>query len=159
MFSALRQGALVYILDKSEKPSIKTGQVEGVTQPRFNPQAGFGQTVVDISVKIGMDKKDFVGVPSNATIHSSGSITISESRESMIQEINSMLRTSKSVLESVEYNKNVIETCEEMLKEIDPDFKKQQEQDDTINNLKEEMSVLKGDVNKILSLLTQAKTN
>jgi len=37
MFSALRQGALVYILDKSEKPSIKTGQVEGVTQPRFNP--------------------------------------------------------------------------------------------------------------------------
>jgi len=35
-----------------------------------------------------------------------------------------MLRTSKSVLESVEYNKSVIETCEEMLKEIDPDFKK-----------------------------------
>jgi len=42
MFSALRQGALVYILDKGDTPSIKIGQVEGVTQPRFNPAAGFG---------------------------------------------------------------------------------------------------------------------
>jgi len=42
----------------------------------------------------------------------------------MIQEINSMIRTSKSVLESVEYNEKILKTCEEMLKEIDPDYKK-----------------------------------
>lgn len=85
MFSALRQGALLYILDKGENPNIKVGQIEGVTQPRFNPGSGFG-TFVDIAVKIDNEHKDFVGVPSNLSIHSYGNIVISESSDAMIQE-------------------------------------------------------------------------
>lgn len=95
MFSALRQGSLLYILDKGENPSIKIGQVEGVTQPRFTTANGLmGNTVVDIAVKVGNEKVDYIGIPSNASVHSHGNIFISESRESMIQEINAMLRTS-----------------------------------------------------------------
>lgn len=56
MFSALRQGATLYILDKSKDPIIKLGIVENVSVPRpmyktFNPAVSFGtnmQTVVDI---------------------------------------------------------------------------------------------------------------
>lgn len=158
MFSALRQGALLYILDKGENPNIKVGQIEGVTQPRFNPGSGFG-TFVDIAVKIGNEHKDFVGVPSNLSIHSYGNIVISESSDAMIQEINAMLRTSKSVLESVEYHQRVINACEDMLKEIDPDYAKQQERDDALDNLKSEVGSLKQDMNKILDLLTKAKAS
>jgi len=39
---------------------------------------------VDIVLKIGNDKKEFVGIPSNATIHSYGDYVLSESREGMI---------------------------------------------------------------------------
>ena len=85
MFSALRQGSLLYILDKGENLSIKIGQVEGVSQPRFNPGTGLmGVTIVDIAVKIDNEKKDFIGVPSNVSIHEYGNVVISESREQMI---------------------------------------------------------------------------
>lgn len=165
MFSALRQGALIYILDKGEKPGIKIGQVEGVTQPRFSPGSGFG-TIVDIAVKVDNEKKDFVGVPSNVSIHEYGNIVISESREQMIQEIHAMLRTSQSILDSVEYHKNMTVACEEMLKQIDPDYAKQQERDsaldslkDEVGSLKDDVSSLKGNINQILNLLTKAKTD
>jgi len=47
MFSTLRQGAVIYILDKSSEPTLKTGYVENVSIPRpmyktFNPAASFG---------------------------------------------------------------------------------------------------------------------
>lgn len=99
MFSALRQGAVIYILDKSKEPVMKTGYVENVTIPRpmyktFNPAASFGtnmQTVVDITAKVGDEKVTFEGVPSSLTIHSNGDTVLSESREAMISEVDSML--------------------------------------------------------------------
>lgn len=166
MFSALRQGALVYILEKGETPSIKIGQVESVTQPRpkyntFNPTAPFGanmETVVDITVRLDNDKKDYIGIPSNASIHGYGNIVISESRDAMASEVNNMLQTSKQALESIDYHRNVIKTCEEMLKQLDPDYAKQQERDDAIDSLKSEVGSLKSDMSRILDLLTKAKS-
>ncbi len=156
MFSALRQGSLLYILEKGENPNIKIGQVEGVTQPRFAPGTGFGTTVVDITVKVDNENKDFIGVPSGTSVHGYGNVVISESREAMVQEVNAMLRTSKSALESIDYHRKVIDACEDMLKQIDPEYAKQQERDDTIDSLKDEVGSLKEDVNKILKLLTKA---
>jgi hypothetical protein len=50
MFSALRQGMPLYILEKGETPNIKIGQVESVTSPRpmyntFNPAAGLSGNI------------------------------------------------------------------------------------------------------------------
>ena len=167
MFSALRQGALLYILEKGEKPSFKIGTIESVTQPRpkyngYNPTVPFGaavETIVDITVKVDNDKKDYIGVPSNASVHGYGNIVISESREAMVSEVNSMLQTSKQIIESVDYHKKVIESCEEMLKQLDPDYAKQQERDSAIDSLKSEVGSLKNDMTKILNLLTKAGAN
>lgn len=35
MFSALRQGSVVYILEKGENPVLKVGQVVSITQPNY----------------------------------------------------------------------------------------------------------------------------
>jgi hypothetical protein len=83
--------------------SNKIGQVESVTSPRpryntFNPSIPFGnniETIVDITVKIDNEKKEYVGVPSNTSIHEYGNVVITESRDAMISEVNSMLQTSK----------------------------------------------------------------
>lgn len=136
---------------------MKIGQIEGVTQPRFNPASGFGATVVDIAVKIGNEKKDFIGVPGNANVHGYGNYVITETKEAMVQEVNAMLQTSKSILDNIEYHKHVIDMCEEILKQIDPDYAKQQLRDEEINSIKQEVSSLKQDINKVLDLLTKAK--
>lgn len=124
MFSALRQGAPLYILEKGETPNVKIGQVESVTQPRpkygtYNPAMGLGanmETLVDITVKINGDKKEYVGIPSNLSIHGYGDVVISESREAMISEVDGMLQSSKSIIDSIEYHKKMIKSCEDMLK-------------------------------------------
>ena len=95
MFSGLRQGSTLYVLDKSSEPKVITGYVERVSSthpmyPNYNPNVSFGanlQTVVDIVVKVNDDKKEFVGVPSTAIIHSYGDYVISESKDSMIDEV------------------------------------------------------------------------
>jgi len=110
MFSGLQPGAALYVLDKSGEPKVIIGYVERVSiphplYPNYNPAVSFGanlQTAVDIVVKIGNEKKEFVGVPSNSQIHSYGDYVLSESKETMIQEVNSMMESSKSILSNIE---------------------------------------------------------
>lgn len=148
MFSGLQQGAALYILDKSEQPKVMVGYIERVSPihpmyPSYNPNVSFGsnlQTAVDIVLKMGSEKKEFVGVPSNASIHSYGDYVISESREGMIQEVNAMLQNSRSVISNVEQHKSNIEACEKILKELDPVYSKQQERDEAIDSLTKQVN-------------------
>jgi hypothetical protein len=92
MFAGLRQGTALYVLDKSKEPRVIQGYVERISvphplYPNYNPSVSFGanlQTAVDVTVKLGDDRKEFVGVPSTATIHSYGDYVLSESKDSMI---------------------------------------------------------------------------
>lgn len=123
------------------------------------------ETVVDISVRVQDEKLDFKGVPSNLSIANFGSdgVVISESREAMISEVDAMLQSSKSVVENIDYHKSVIDACDEMLKKLNPDFAKQQEREvlitkltKQVDDMQTEFGELKGDVSKILGLLTKA---
>lgn len=167
MFSALRQGYTVYVLEKGDTLSIKIGQVESVTQPRpkystYNPTVGFGanmETIVDVIVRIDNEKKEFIGVPSNLSIHSYGNYVLSESKDSMISEVESMLQSSKSVIESIDYHKKVITACEDILKQLNPVFAKEQERDGVIDNLKSEVESLRKDIAKMTALLSKAEND
>lgn len=143
MFSGLKPGTTLYVLDKSGEPKVVTGYVERVSvphpmYPNYNPAVSFGanlQTIVDITVKIGNEKKEFVGVPSTSTIHSYGDYVLSESKDSMIQEVSSMMENSKSILSNVEQHKSNIVACEKILKELNPVYAKEQERDEAIDNI------------------------
>lgn len=152
MFSGLRQGNALYVLDKSKEPKIITGFVERVSAPHpmyptYNPAASFGanlQTAVDITVKVGDDHKEFVGVPSTSVIHSYGDYVLSESKDNMIQEVTAMLENSKSVLANVEQHKSNIEACENILKELNPIYAKESERDEAIDKISGRMDRIEG---------------
>ena len=119
------------------------GYIERVSAPHpmyqnYNPAVSFGanlQTVVDIVVKIGNERKEFVGVPSTAIIHSYGDYVLSESKDSMIQEVTAMLQNSKSIVANVDQHKSNITACEKILKELNPVYAKEQERDEAIDNI------------------------
>lgn len=165
MFSALRQGSPIYILEKGDKPIIKIGQVESVTQPRpkyttYNPSVNFGanmETIVDIAVKIGGEKKEYIGIPSNLSVHGYGDVVISESRDAMISEVDGMLQTSKSIIESVDYHRNVMAACEEILKQLNPTYAKEQARDGAIDDLKVEVETLRQEIAKMTKLLSKTE--
>lgn len=165
MFSALRQGAPFYILEKGESPNIKIGQVESVTQPRlkyntYNPAVGLGanmETLVDITVKVGSDRKDYIGIPSNLSIHQCGDVVVSESRDAMISEVDGLLQSSKSIIESIDYHKKMITACESILKQLNPIYAKEQERDGMIDDLKNEVEFLRKEISKMTQLLAKTE--
>jgi len=124
MFSGLRQGSALYILDKSADPKVVTGYVQRINAPHpmyktYNPAVSFGtnmQTVVDIVVRIDNEDKEFIGVPSQGVIHSYGDYVLSETKENMIQEIDAMMQNSRNILDSVEQHKKNLTACEGILK-------------------------------------------
>ena len=114
MFSALRQGSTVYIVEKTKDGLVcKTAPVSSVSSPQFTNYLNgqFGGTI-NISVNDNGNNRDFGGLPSNENIvrYNNGAVIVSESREAIITEVDNLVRTSESVLteENLSYHKNVL---------------------------------------------------
>ncbi len=166
MFSTLRKGATIYILDRTAQPVLRTGYIENVTTPRpmyptYNPTVSLGtnmQTVVDISVRVGNEKKEF-SVPSNLTIHTYGDYTLSENKEAMISEVDSLLQGSKDALNNIEKYKSEIPAYENILKTLNPVYAKEQERDSAIESLTQQMGSMQTTLNRLESILLKNGTN
>lgn len=165
MFSGLRQNSLFYILEKGDTVSLKIGQVVSVSnpQPKYNqyqPLQPYAQpeTTVDIKVKIGDETLDFKQLPSNLSIVNFGQngMVVSESKEAMCAEVEAMLRNSNSILDSIPYHKKVITSCDEMLRQLNPQFAKEKEQEEKIGVLEQKMGGIESTLSQMMGMLSEA---
>ena len=152
MFSALRQGSVVYILEKGENPVLKVGQVVSITQPNYGSNFLMNGSTIDINVKVNQNM-DFKNVPSSQSVANYNNAVITETKELMSNEVDNMLQSSRSIVDSVAYHNNIITSCESILKELNPRFAKEKERDEDINNLKDKMGGIESKMDKILGLL------
>ena len=153
MFSALRQGSVVYILEKGENPVLKVGQVVSITQPNYSSNFLMNGSTIDINVKVNNQNMDFKNVPASQSVVNYNNAVITETKELMSNEVDNMLQSSRSIVDSVAYHNNIITSCESILKELNPRFAKEKERDEDINNLKNKMGGIESKMDKILSLL------
>lgn len=152
MFSSLSQGTIVYILDKTESPKLKYGEIVGVSAPKFQAM----NTVVDLKINIDGNVQDFSNIPSNNTIvsYNNGKITISETKQGLSSEVESSLQNRKQILNNIEQYKKDVTYYEEILKELNPQFAKDKERDDRLNNLEQKFEGVENKLDKILNLVT-----
>ena len=153
MFSALRQGSVVYILEKGENPVLKVGQVVSITQPNYSSNFLMNGSTIDINVKVNNQNMDFKNVPSSQSVANYNNAVITETKELMSNEVDNMLQSSRSIVDSVAYHNNIITSCESILKELNPRVAKEKERDEDINNLKDKMGGIESKMDKILVLL------
>ena len=153
MFSALRQGSVVYILEKGENPVLKVGQVVSITQPNYSSNFLMNGATIDINVKVNNQNMDFKNVPASQSVVNYNNAVITETKELMSNEVDNMLQSSRSIVDSVTYHNNIITSCESILKELNPRFAKEKERDEDINNLKDKMGGIESNMDKILVLL------
>lgn len=162
MFSALRQSGTVYILTKGDTPALKTGVVQSVSSPvtKFGTQLMPGQfqqdTVIDLTVKVGDELLTFKQLPSASVIASSGNMVVSESRDAMVAEVENMMRTSKEVLESVDYHRNALEACESIMCTLNPRLAEEKEQREKIETLERKLGGIEDTVGDMKELLLKA---
>lgn len=161
MFQALRQGCQLYILKKDAKGlDLKIGIVESISAPKTQYQSfqPYNQeTTVSIKVKVGEDNMTFDGVPSNLSVANFGEkgVIISETRESVLTEVEAMMMASQSAIakETIDYHKAVLKTGDEIVKELNPAYKKDKERDETISSLKTDIAGLKSDMRDLTNML------
>lgn len=159
MFSALRQNSVVYILYKKDAPVLKKGQVVSVTAPRPKATGVYSNpldTVVDMEVKVEESTDLFKNIPSNLSIVNDGNVVISETREAMCTEVESMLVSSRQVIDSVPYHEKILSTCDEILKELSPQFAKEKLQEEKITSLETKMSGMESTLSNIQDMLSKA---
>lgn len=147
MFSNLRQDGILYILDKKSIPQLMIGRVTAVSNPvpkystTYNPMVAGGiETTVDVSVNIDGKTFDFKKVPSNASIYGENGVVISESRDAMNAEVEAMQANSKKIIESVDFNKQVMESCESIIAQLNPNIAKDKENDRKISELEKQVA-------------------
>ena len=153
MFSSLSQGTIVYILDKTESPKLKYGEVVGVSAPKIQAM----NTVVDLKINMEGNVQDFSNIPSNNTIvsYNNGKITISETKQGLSSEVESSLQNRKQILNNIEQYKKDVVYYEEILKELNQQFAKDKERDDRLNNLEQKFEGVESKLDKILNLVTK----
>ena len=155
MFSALTQGSLIYILDKTSSPVYKTGEVIGVSYPKINPYSMTPQGTVDLKVKIDGDIKEFNAIPGINTVvtYNNGRVFISETKQGIQTEVENILANSRQIVDNIDTYKQNISDCEEILKQINPQFAVDKERDQRLSNLESRFDGVESKLDKIFNLI------
>ena len=152
MFSALSQGSSVYILDKTSSPKYLIGEVVGVSQPKINFN---GQSTVDLRVNVDNSVQEFSNLLSINSIstYNGGKVIISETKQGIQNEVESILDNSRKIIDNINQYKENIKDCEEILKQLNPQFAKDKERDDRLFNLESRFDGVESKLDKIFDLI------
>lgn len=163
MFSNLRIGTPLYVLHKNE-PQLEVGEVTFVSQP--TPQ--FGTTynagypmpapkmLVDVKIKSANGDVELQKLPAELSIADFGNgMVISESREAICNEVDTMRKASIRVIESVEQHKGIVDKCDALLAELNPQIKQEVERTKEFDSLKQEVGGLKDNLLELKDMLSK----
>ena len=153
MFSALSQGSPIYLLDKTSTPKFDVGEIVGVSQPKVN--YGQPQTTVDLKVKVDDTIQEFNNLPSINSIvtYNGGKLVISETKQAIQNEVETILNKSQQILNNIDIYKESISECENILKQLNPQFAKDKERDDRLFNLESRFDGVEYKLDKIFDLI------
>lgn len=114
-------------------------------------------TTIDLKVNIDGNVQDFSNIPSNNTIvsYNNGKFTISETKQGLSSEVESALQSRRQILNNIEQYKKDVVDYEEILKDLNPQFAKDKERDDRLNNLENKFEGVEQKLDKILNLVTK----
>ena len=168
-FNSLQVGQPIYVLQKSEKPTLQVGVVKTKSDPKspyqtnqpsiFNGLATMqGQNlVVDVVATIGGADIPFSNLSINAetTSYNNGTTFVSSSREAMLQGVDTMIQASKKALEQVDYHKSVLTEGEKMLETLNPRYREEKERDRSIKSLEERQDKTDKKLDTILDKLNE----
>lgn len=131
-------------------PKVVEARVMSVNthMPVFNPQqpmAMMNGPVTDITVQIDNDTIPFVGLPANGVVANfpDKGLFVTTDRTAVIREVEALASASKQVLESIPAHKKMVQDCEALLVELNPEKKKDAMQAQEMSALRDEIAELK----------------
>lgn len=155
MFSILNQGNSVYILDKSDGIKLYIGEIQSISAPKG---FGIGQ-VIDMKINVDGQTKEYNQIPSQNSIvsYNNGNLIISENKIGLQNEVESIMTNSQQILNNIDRYKDNIKQCEQILKQLNPQFAKDKERDERLDNLENKFSGVENKIDKLINYITEKK--
>ena len=162
----IAQGASLYILTRKE-PSVITATVVSVSQPHVskaaqtNPALALQGFVVDLTLSVGNETTtvEFPVNSASANYPDKGWF-VSNDRLAITREIESMANMSRQVLSQVPMHQKIVQGCEALLVQVNPERQKEAQQAQEIAALKAQIEEMKrgysdtgNKLDKVLALL------
>lgn len=160
MFSALNQGSLIYILDKTNGIKLKIGNITSISSPRTNYNPSLNNTtqqVLDIKCQVDGINQEYNSIPSTYSLvsYNNGKLIISETKQNLVYEVETALQAAKQVVNNIDTYKQNIKDYEEVLKDLNPQFAKDQERDHRLNSLEEKFENVESKLDRVLTLIAK----
>lgn len=169
MFSGLRQGNIIYLLDKgnltltiaevvkTSNPYTMLQKQQGNKIPMMPTYLQQGQEqYVDVIAKTSEHELNLEELPSNLSACLKNNLFVCDNIDAINSEIDSSERSSKMVIDSVPYHQKALESYKEMKLRINPQFAKEKEQEEKIGALEEKMGGIESTLNQMMGLLSDA---
>lgn len=159
MFQTLRNNNPIYIFHKGNDPKIEIGYVSSVSipKPKYPVPSTFGtpqEMTVDIVVKIGNQVLNYNNLPAQLDVADSfsngESIVISDNKEAMNAEILSLKQKSTEIINSIDFHKKLVDNCDKILSDLNPEFAEKQAQRLEIDDLKQQVSDLSKNIAQLM---------
>lgn len=149
MFQNLRTNSTLYMLHKGASPVLECARVIEVKNLRTvyknGPTVLYPQPVEVVDIIAQSDNNDTITLTEIPAKQSTvddvkSNMLVSSSREEMNAEILTMKQKSEDVLKSVEYHKNFLSACQQMLSALNPEFAAKQQQEQKISQLESQIA-------------------
>lgn len=164
MLSGLRQGTPVYVLYKNE-PRFAVGKVAQVSN-QYPPQFNFQQPLnpntmgmmVDLSIEVDGKTETYPRIPINSSIAEfpDKGVILSETRDGIVNEINVIRNASQTAIDQVDLHKRIIASCDQLLLDLNPQLKHDQEQANKIARLEEQLAGMSEQIAAMTGLLSKS---
>jgi len=159
MFQSVRPNSQIFILHRSDTPSIELGTVtnQPIPRPKYQLPAAFGQPqemVVDLVVKINDRTVNYSSLPAQSDIADSSSngenLVISDSRDAMNAEVLNLKQKSTDIINSVGFHKGLLEQYDKIIAQLNPEFAEKQEQKQELDTLRAQMTEMSRSISALM---------
>lgn len=149
-FQNLRQGSQVFILHKGLNPFYEVGTIEQMPSTQMmSYYPNLPMMPIDMTVRVGEQLIPYRQIPPTAESAKVTSQTTGEevclacSKESISAEVELLIRQSVDAINSIDAHKQRIETCKNILNQLNPEKVKEAQQAQEIDSLKNELADMK----------------
>ena len=164
MLSGLRQGTPVYVLYKNE-PRFAVGKVAQVSN-QYPPQFNFQQPInpntmgmmVDLSIEVDGKTETYPRIPINSSIAEfpDKGVILSETRDGIVNEINVIRNASQTAIDQVDLHRRIIASCDQLLLDLNPQLKHEQEQAGKIAKLEQQLAGMSDQIAALTGMLSKS---
>lgn len=164
MLSNLRPGTPVYILYKNgpRVATAKVAQLSSQYPPQFNfqmpPNGVSPGPMFDLTIEVDGKTELYPKIPTSSSIAEfpDKGVIISETRDGIINEVNAIRSASVTALEQVDAHKGVIASCDQLLLDLNPQLKREQEQANEIATLKQQLAGMSDQIAALTGMLSKS---